>query len=145
MRWGTRRRSIAACAAVRWLRRLELDAVLLLVIALVRSVAVVAVVGGVCGCGRVRWCGRLVGVAVVRLRVVVTGSGSPSGAVERLTAGLAPSACCEATWRCELGTMELVGGWDAYLHMTKRRRNPMTTTARTTQRTQLFQALERQL
>jgi len=91
-RWRAWRRSVAT--TVRWLWLLKLDAVLLLVVALIGAVAVVAVVRGL---GRVRWCGLLVLVAVVRLPVVVVhGSRSPACAIEGLTSGLAPSACCEA-------------------------------------------------
>ena len=93
--WGAWRRSVLLVATVRRLRALELDAVLLTVVALVRTVAVIPVIV-VCRSG-VRRCGSVVVVVVVvGLRVVVTRSGSPASAVERCATSLAPTTSSEA-------------------------------------------------
>lgn len=93
--WGrARRRRISRIATVRWLRGLQFDTVLLLIVALVCAIAIVAIVGRF---GGVRWCGLLV-VAVVGLRVVhVSWTCGPACAVEGLTTGLAAAARCETT------------------------------------------------
>ena len=93
--WGAWGRSVLLVATVRGLRALELDAVLLTVVALVRTVAVIPVIV-VCRSG-VRRCGSVVVVVVVvGLRVVVTRSGSPASAVERCATSLAPTTSSEA-------------------------------------------------
>jgi hypothetical protein len=93
--WGAWRRSVLLVATVRRLRALELDAILLTVVALVRTVAVIPVIV-VCRSG-VRRCGSAVGVVVVvGLRIVVTRSGSPASAVERCATSLAPATSSEA-------------------------------------------------
>lgn len=80
-------------AAVCRLGALQLDAILLAVVALVCAVTVVAVVVVVVVGSGVRWCRRavvVVGVvAVIGLRVV--GSGGPACAVEGCAAGLSPA------------------------------------------------------
>jgi hypothetical protein len=90
--WGAWRRSVLLIATVRRLRALELDAVLLTVVALVRTVAVIPVIV-VCRSG-VRRC--VVVVVVVGLRIVVTRSGSPASAVEGCATSLAPTTSSEA-------------------------------------------------
>jgi hypothetical protein len=93
--WGAWRRSVLLIATVRRLRALELDAVLLTVVALVRTVAVIPVIV-VCRSG-VRRCGSaVVVVVVVGLRIVVTRSGSPASAVEGCATSLAPTTSSEA-------------------------------------------------
>lgn len=85
----TRWRSVLLVATVRGLGTLELDAVLLAVVALVGAAAVVAVVVRWSRVGRSR-CAVL--VAVVGLCGVVSWSGGPACTVEGRAAGLAPAA-----------------------------------------------------
>ena len=96
--WGAWRRSVLLIATVRRLRALELDAVLLAVVALVRSVAVVPVVV-ICRSGVGR-CRSAVLIVVVWLRVVAAWSGSPASAVERCAACLAPTTSSDTAIYC---------------------------------------------
>lgn len=89
-RWAGRR-SVLLVATVRRLGALEFDAVLLAVVALVRTVAIVAVVvilrSGVWRSG----CAVVV-VVVIGLRiVVVVGSSGPASTIERRATSLAPA------------------------------------------------------
>ena len=92
--WGAWRWSVLLVATVRRLRALELDAVLLTVVVLVRTVAVVPIVV-ICRSGVWR-CGSAIVVVVVGLRVVVARSGSPASAVEWCATGLAPTTSSDA-------------------------------------------------
>jgi hypothetical protein len=93
--WGAWRRSVLLVATVCRLRALELDAVLLAVVVLVRTVAVVPVVV-ICRSGVGRCRGAVVVVVVVGLRVVAARSGSPASAVEWCAASLAPTTSSDA-------------------------------------------------
>jgi hypothetical protein len=110
-RWRAGRRLITSCATICGLRRLELDAVLLLVVRLVRAAAaiVAGIAVGIGGGGRVGWSrllrGVVVVVVVVRLRGVVSRPSSPPGAVEGLT------ACLAAATRCETAVGDVSAGW----------------------------------
>lgn len=102
-RWAGRR-SVLVVATVCRLGTLQLDTVLLAVVALVCAVAIVAVVVVVVGCGGVRWCGCAVVilVAVVGLRCVVAAhrSGGPACAVEGCATGLSPATGSDAAGWC---------------------------------------------
>ena len=91
-------RGLILRAAVRGLRLLKFDAVLLLavVIALIRAVAVVSSVRVACFSG-VRWCRLAVLIVVVGCGGVVVaghGAGGPAGAVEGLATSFAAAAGC---------------------------------------------------
>lgn len=84
-------------AAVRRLRLLKFDTILLLavVIALIRAVAVVTSVR-VSGFSGIRWCRLAVLVVVVGSGgvIAVHGAGGPAGAVEGLATGFAAATGC---------------------------------------------------
>jgi hypothetical protein len=85
-------------SAVRRLRLLKFDTVLLAVVVLVFSASVVAVVG--LGLRSVGWCGCSVvvcAIVVVGLCGVLTRTSSPSSTVEWLTTSFATATCCETT------------------------------------------------
>lgn len=92
--WWARRWGILSCATIRRLWALQLDAVLLAVVALGSASTVVSLVCVRLGVWRVRWSGLgIVVVVVVGLSIVLLArTSSPAGAVEGLATGLATTA-----------------------------------------------------